>query len=79
MMTDQQLLEKVVQVFDGTIVDDGIESYPTPGKDYNTQYNKNRREWTCSCPDYMFRKRKRGLDCKHIKAGKKKKFDLLIK
>ena len=38
-VTDQQLLQKVLDVFDGTVIDDGIESYPTPGKDYNTQYN----------------------------------------
>tara|TARA_A100001201_G_scaffold139096_1_gene130683 strand:+ start:3059 stop:3295 length:237 start_codon:yes stop_codon:yes gene_type:complete len=78
-MTNQQLLDKVIDMFDGTVVDDGIESYPTPGKDYNTQYNNQRREWSCSCPHYMFRARKRGLDCKHIKAGKRKKFELLIK
>ena len=25
-------------------------------------------KWTCSCPDFKFRKRKLGLECKHIQA-----------
>ena len=33
---------------------------------------------TKQCKDYMFRKRKRGLACKHIKQMQSKKFDFLI-
>ena len=78
-MTDQQLLKKVVDVFDGVILEDDVEVYHINGKSYKIQYDTSRREWSCNCPNYMFRMRKRGLDCKHIKEIKRKKFEFLIK
>ena len=77
-MTNQQLFEKVMDVFDGVVIEDDIEVYNVPEKKYRIEYDTKRREWSCSCPNYMFRMRKRGLDCKHIKEVKRKKFEALI-
>lgn len=79
MMTESnKLFDKVMEVFDGVILEDEIEHYKVDGKDYDITYDTLRREWSCSCKDYMFRKRRRGLDCKHIKLMQSKKFDFLL-
>ena len=72
------LTQKIIDVFDGVILEDEIEHYKVDGKDYDIQYNTQRREWSCSCKDYMFRKRRRGLACKHIKQMQSKKFNFLL-
>ncbi|MBD3204222.1 hypothetical protein GF327_08050 [Candidatus Woesearchaeota archaeon] len=41
-----------------------VESSSTKGKFYKV----NIKEETCTCPDYIFRARKRGGVCKHIRA-----------
>ena len=73
-----ELTKKIIEVFDGVILEDEIEHYKVDGKNYDIQYNTQRREWSCSCKDYMFRKRRRGLACKHIKQMQTKKFDFLL-
>jgi hypothetical protein len=36
--------------------------------------NQDGKKWTCSCPDFVYRRQEDGSECKHIraqKAGKK--------
>ena len=77
-MTNQQLLDKVMEVFDGVVIQDDVEVHKIDGKKYDIRYDTMRREWSCNCPNYMFRMRKRGLDCKHIKEIKRRKFEILV-
>ena len=39
------LTQKIIDVFDGVILEDEIEHYKVDGKDYDIQYNTQRREW----------------------------------
>ena len=36
-MTNQQLFEKVMEVFDGVVIEDEIEVYSVPGKKYRIE------------------------------------------
>jgi predicted nucleic acid-binding Zn finger protein len=37
---------------------------------YYTVVKNNSGEWTCVCPDFMYSKRGKGHECKHIKEAK---------
>ena len=71
------LVEKIIEVFDGTIVDEyGTEHFTIPGKKYDIQLN-SRREWSCDCPAFRWQKKSKKLGCKHIKVMKQKRFTWL--
>jgi len=42
-----------------------VESETEPGKTYTVWYDPIRDEWNCTCPDFVFRFKKK-RKCKHI-------------
>lgn len=72
------LLQLVIDKFDGTIVDEyGTEHFTIPGKKYDIQLSE-RREWSCDCPAFKWRHKFKRKTCKHIKEVKEKRFKWLI-
>ena len=53
---EQSLLDYIIEVFDGVIVDDyGWEHYTSKGKKYDIRFDASRIEWACDCPAVMYR------------------------
>ena len=47
---EQSLLDYIIEVFDGVIVDDyGWEHYTIKGKKYDIRFDPSRIEWACDC------------------------------
>ena len=38
------------------------------GKTYRVAFRRSDSRWTCSCPDWINRCNKKGIDCKHVKS-----------
>ena len=73
-MTDKELLELLVEKFDGSIIDDyGWEHYSIKGKKYDIRFDRSRIEWACDCPAFTFRRRHKIKYCKHIMEIQSKK------
>ena len=55
-MTNQQLLDKVVKVFDGEImVPNQWRVDGSNGKQYTVNWDKYHREYSCTCLGYTYR------------------------
>ena len=63
-MVNPSVLEYIMEKFDGKIIDDlDIIHYKIDGKPYDIQKN-DRREWSCDCPAFKFRRRHKIKYCK---------------
>tara|TARA_R110002020_G_scaffold336336_1_gene551530 strand:- start:693 stop:941 length:249 start_codon:yes stop_codon:yes gene_type:complete len=79
-MTNQQLIDYIVDKFDGIILDDyDREVHSIEGKPYKITFDRSRVEWSCSCPAFTFRRRHKISKCKHIIQIQNKKFEKLTK
>jgi len=66
-MTNKELLNKIIEVFDGTIIDEyGWEHFKIEGKPYDICFDAGRLDWTCDCKAFIFRRKFRKRYCKHI-------------
>ena len=64
---EQSLIDYIIEVFDGVIVDDyGWEHYTIKGKKYDIRFDPSRIEWACDCPAFMYRRKFKKKYCKHI-------------
>ena len=64
---EQSLIDYVIEVFDGVVVDDyGWEHYTIKGKKYDIRFDPSRIEWACDCPSFMYRRKFKKKYCKHI-------------
>ena len=73
-MTDKELLELLVEKFDGSIIDEyGWEHYSIKGKKYDIRFDRSRIEWACDCPSFTFRRKHKIKYCKHIMEIQSKK------
>ena len=49
-MKNQQLINYIIDKFDGVILDDyDREVHKVDGKPYNITFDRSRLEWSCSC------------------------------
>ena len=61
-MTNQELLDKVIEVFDGEImVPNQWRVDGSKGKKYTVNWDKFHKNYSCNCLGYTYRRR-----CKHI-------------
>ena len=61
-MTNQQLLDKIVKVFDGEImVPNQWRVDGSNGKRYTVNWDKYHRQYSCTCFGYTYRRK-----CRHI-------------
>ena len=75
-MTDKELLELLVEKFDGSIIDEyGWEHYSIKGKKYDIRFDRSRIEWACDCPAFMYRRKFKKKYCKHIIEIQSKKLE----
>tara|TARA_B100000287_G_scaffold202409_1_gene191136 strand:+ start:6333 stop:6593 length:261 start_codon:yes stop_codon:yes gene_type:complete len=66
-MKNKELLDLIIEKFDGIIVDDfGWEHYTIPNKKYDIRFDPSRIEWACDCPAFVYRRRFNKKYCKHI-------------
>jgi|TARA_R110000796_G_scaffold86392_1_gene186973 hypothetical protein len=66
-MKHQEILDLIVEKFDGTIIDEyGWEHYKVKGKQYDVRFDPSRLEWACDCKAFQFRRRHKIKYCKHI-------------
>lgn len=66
-MKHQEILDLIVEKFDGTIIDEyGWEHYKVKGKQYDVRFDPSRLEWACDCKAFQFRGRHKIKYCKHI-------------
>ena len=79
-MRNQELIDYIIDKFDGTIIDDyEREIYKVGGKPYDITFDRSRVEWSCSCPAFTFRRRHKISKCKHIIQIQNEKFEKLTK
>ena len=79
-MTNQQLLDYIIDEFDGVILDDyDREVHKVDGKPYNITFDRSRLEWSCSCPAFTYRRRFKTSKCKHIVQIQNERFEKLTK
>ena len=79
-MTNQQLLDYIIDEFDGVILDDyDREVHKVDGKPYNITFDRSRLEWSCSCPAFTFRRKFKTSKCKHIVQVQNERFEKLTK
>ena len=70
----QELIDYIIQKFDGSIVDDyGIEHYTIENKNYDIRFDPSRIEWSCDCKAFIYRRRFNRKYCKHIQTIQSKK------
>ena len=76
MMMEQNLIDYIIEIFDGVLVDEyGWEHYTIKGKTYDIRFDPSRIEWACDCPAFTFRRRHKIKYCKHIKEVQNRKFE----
>ena len=72
---EQSLIDYIIEVFDGVIVDDyGWEHYTIKGKKYDIRFDPSRIEWACDCPAFTYRRKFKNKYCKHILEIQDRKF-----
>ena len=77
-MTNKQLVNYIVDKFDGVIIDDyDREVHKVDGKPYNITFDRSRLEWSCSCPAFTYRRRFKTSKCKHIVQVQNERFQKL--
>ena len=75
-MNDQNLIDLIIQKFDGVLVDDNdIYHYTIVDKPYDIRFDENRNEWSCDCKAFTFRYKWKKKFCKHITEIRHKKFE----
>ena len=47
-----------------------MKSLTKQDQDYYISWIKDNDHWNCTCPDYQYRKKQEGKDCKHIARAK---------
>ena len=66
-MNNQELIDLLVEKFDGTIIDDNNwEHYSIKGKKYDIMFDPSRIEWSCDCKAFIYRRKFKKKYCKHI-------------
>jgi|TARA_B100001094_G_scaffold73689_1_gene70040 uncharacterized UBP type Zn finger protein len=66
-MNNQELIDFIVDKFDGTIIDDNNwEHYSIKGKEYDIMFDPSRIEWSCDCKAFIYRRKFKKKYCKHI-------------
>ena len=79
-MNNQELINYIVDKFDGVILDDyDREVHKVDGKPYNITFDRSRLEWSCSCPAFTFRRKFKTSKCKHIVQVQNERFENLTK
>jgi len=79
-MTNKQLVNYIIDKFDGVIIDDyDREVHKVDGKPYNITFDRSRIEWSCSCPAFTYRRRFKTSKCKHIVQVQNERFKKLTK
>jgi len=74
-MNNQELINYIVDKFDGVILDDyDREVHKVDGKPYNITFDRSRLEWSCSCPAFTYRRRFKTSKCKHIVQVQNERF-----
>ena len=64
---NQELIDFIVDKFDGTIIDDNNwEHYSIKGKEYDIMFDPSRIEWSCDCKAFTYRRKFKRKYCKHI-------------
>ncbi len=77
-MNNQELINYIVNKFDGVILDDyDREVHKVDGKPYNITFDRSRLEWSCSCPAFTYRRRFKTSKCKHIVQVQNERFQKL--
>ena len=77
-MKNQQLINYIIDTFDGVILDDyDREVHKVDGKPYNITFDRSRLEWSCSCPAFTYRRRFKTSKCKHIVQVQNERFEKL--
>ena len=77
-MTNEQLVNYIIDKFDGVILDDyDREVHKVDGKPYNITFDRSRVEWSCSCPAFTYRRRFKTSKCKHIVQVQNERFQKL--
>ena len=79
-MKNQQLINYIIDKFDGVILDDyDREVHKVDGKPYNITFDRSRVEWSCSWPAFTSRRRFNTSKCKHIVQVQNERFEKLTK
>ena len=79
-MENQQLINYIIDKFDGVILDEyDREVHKGDGKPYNITFDRSRLEWSCSCPAFTYRRRFKTSKCKHIVQIQNERFEKLTK
>tara|TARA_B100000073_G_C23422930_1_gene448014 strand:+ start:266 stop:505 length:240 start_codon:yes stop_codon:yes gene_type:complete len=74
------LVEYIIDKFDGVILDEfDREVHKVEGKPYNITFDRNRAEWSCSCPAFTYRRKFKTSKCKHITFIQNERFEKLTK
>ena len=77
-MENQQLINYIIDKFDGGILDEyDREVHKVDGKPYNITFDRSRLEWSCSCPAFTYRRRFKTSKCKHIVQVQNERFEKL--
>ena len=77
-MTNEQLVNYIIDKFDGVILDDyDREVHKVDGKPYNITFDRSRLERSCSCPAFTYRRRFKTSKCKHIVQVQNERFQKL--
>ena len=74
-MSNQSLINTVIELFDGVLLDEyGWEHYKIKGKKYDIRFDPSRIEWACDCPAFTYKYKFKKKYCKHILEIQDKKF-----
>ena len=79
-MENQQLINYIIDKFDGVIIDEyDREVHKVDCKPYNITFDRSRLEGSCSCPAFTYRRRFKTSKCKHIVQIQNERFEKLTK
>ena len=74
-MNNQELINYIVDKFDGVILDDyDREVHRIEGKPYSITFDRSRAEWSCSCPAFTYRRRHKISKCKLLLVSIERRF-----